>query len=457
MKIHHRLIVCLAVLVALAAALPGCGPRIGDGSERVMNSTTFERDKATYPDPTLLFTEYRLKPGDVLDVLFQIRTWELKEKFTLTVDDIVNVKFVDLPELNEEQNVNPDGFIYLPYIGGVKVADRTVQDVTDEVRSRFNQVLRDPKVYITVPEFSSHIKELKADLHTAPRGLSRLVTIRPDGIVTFPLIGDVVAAHKTIPELLSEVGVMYDDFLTGLHVNLFLEESQGAVVYVMGAVNTPGAIEIQTPITVLDAIARTGGMLSTASPSNLIIFRKPVPHRKVEEMPAAEQPKRLVLCCPGSDGAMEEPTYRDVKPNETLPDRTLIARGYDLEEAMHASSSGEHFWLKPDDIVFVPRRQTAKWGEIMREIADIFLFNGWGVGFGADLLDDPLFDLVPNKSENYSLTPDNQREARDFNRALANDFDTTLIENNTSTAPGAGAGAGTAGTPGNAAGTAVTP
>ena len=408
MTMHRRLHLLSLLLVAAVLSLAACGPRLGDGQERAMNSTTFDRDKPTYPAADFIFTEYRLKPGDMLDVLFQIRTWELKDKFTLTVDDLVQVKFVDLPELNEEQNVTPNGYIYLPYIGGVQVAGRTVDDVTQEIRGRFSSILRTPEIYITVPEFSSHIRELKADLHTAPRGLSRLVTIRPDGIVTLPLIGDVMAAHKTIPELHKEIDVMYDNFLTGLHVDLFLEQSTGAVVYVMGAVNAPGSMDIRTPITVLDAVARAGGLTTQARPSKIVVFRKPLPNRRVEEMPPAEQPKRLVLCCPGND--VEEPPMRVVDPKEQLPDRTLMARGYDLEKAMHGEDTGEHFWLKPDDIVFVPRRETAKWGEIMREVADIFLFNGWGISFGADLLDDPLIDLVPGKSVNYSESPDGKAE-----------------------------------------------
>lgn len=405
---YRRVAMMLLLLAALLAQ--ACGPRVGNQQEVKLNSTTFERDKPHYPAPDFIFKEYRLKPGDQLDVLFQIRTWELKENFTLTVDDMVTVKFVDLPELNEEQNINPDGMIYLPYIGGVKAAGRTVADVTAEVKQRYTPMLRDPQVYITVPEFSSHIKELKADLHTAPRGLSRLVSIRPDGIVTLPLIGDVRAAHKTIPELHKEVDVMYDNFLTGLHVDLFLERSTGAVVYVLGAVNTAGVVDIQTPVTVMDAIARAGGLTTTADPSRLVIFRKPLPHRKVEEMPMEEQPKKLVLCCPAGEEEAPMPV-KDVKPEQTLGDRTMLARGYNLEKAMHADRKGEIFWLMPDDIVFVPRRETAKWAEIMREIANIFLFNGWGVGLGGDLLDDPLIDLVPGKSENYSLSPGDKVDA----------------------------------------------
>ncbi|MCA1945719.1 MAG: polysaccharide biosynthesis/export family protein, partial [Desulfovibrio sp.] len=160
MTMHRRLHLHSLLLVAVVLSLAACGPRLGDGQERAMNSTTFDRDKPTYPAADFIFTEYRLKPGDMLDVLFQIRTWELKDKFTLTVDDLVQVKFVDLPELNEEQNVTPNGYIYLPYIGGVQVAGRTVEDVTQEIRGRFSSILRTPEIYITVPEFSSHIREL---------------------------------------------------------------------------------------------------------------------------------------------------------------------------------------------------------------------------------------------------------------------------------------------------------
>ncbi len=411
---HYLSLPCLAAsLLALLLAF-GCSRTLPEHQEVKMETTTFEADRDKYPAADFLFREYRLKPGDVLDVLFQIRTWELKDKFTISVDDLVHVKYVDLPELNEQQNVTPDGTIALPYIGQVMVAGRRVTDVTEEVRQRYQGILRDPNIYITVPQYSSHIRELKADLHTAPRGLSRLVTVRPDGVVTFPLIGDVFVAHRTMPEVLQEVDEMYNNFLPGLHVNLFLQEDSGSLVYVLGAVRAPGAVAMRKPITVAQAVTLAGSYETSADPSRVMLFRRPEPGKRMKELP--EPPKKIVLCC-GEDDMMD--AAEPVRADEEVPEKFIMATRHNLTSTL--SADGQFFWLRPDDIVFVPYRTTYEWSLIMREVADIFLFNGWNIGLGADLFDDPLIDNIPGKSPNY----DDEEDFRGFPETETPTFNTT--------------------------------
>jgi len=146
--------------------------------------------------PFDVFTEYRISPGDILDVLFQIQTWVEKKNFKLGVDHLVSVSFVHSPELNVEQTVRPDGKITLPYVGEVYVVGKTIEEITRDLKKDFSTILQSPDIYVMVPEFNSAIKELKKDLHTAPRGLSRLSTVRPDGYATFPMLGDVKSGRK---------------------------------------------------------------------------------------------------------------------------------------------------------------------------------------------------------------------------------------------------------------------
>jgi len=309
------------------------------GREVTLEKTTFSFNQDVYPFD--LFPEYRLMSGDVLDVLFQIRTWIEKEKFKLAIDHVITIKFIHAPELNETQRIRPDGSISLPYLGKIRVIDKTVSELSTELKKRYSHILQNPDLYVVVPEFRSRIKELKRDLHTAPRGLSRLVTVRPDGHVTFPMVGDVFVANKTIPEVNESLNEMYDKILPGLHVDLFLEKHAGSLIYVMGKVTTPGAYRILKYISVLEALTLAGGYLPGAKLDSIIVLRR---HEK-----------------------------------------KIVATRVNLLDALDLNSNSKLFYLQPDDIVYVPKTWISSTAEVMNDVADVIMFRGWGVTFGRDI------------------------------------------------------------------------
>jgi polysaccharide export outer membrane protein len=284
--------------------------------------------------PYNLFPEYRIKPGDLLDVLYQMRTWTKKDKFKIAIDHTVSVKFVHSPELNETQIIRPDGNITLPYLGEVSPVGMTVVEFTNLLKKNYANILKNPEIYVTIPEFQRNIKELKADLHTAPRGLSRLVTVRPDGQATFAMIGHLDVAGRTVPKVNKELNKLYDEMMPGLHCDLFLEKHSGSVIYVVGEVKLPGAYNIIKPISVLEAIALAGSHIPGAKLSSVIIARR----------------------------------------NEDK----VIATRLNLKKVLTLKEKSKFFYLQPDDIVYVPRTFIKTAADVMNDIASIFMFRGWG-------------------------------------------------------------------------------
>jgi len=210
---YRAVLVYFFILLAGCIALSSCAGKNEAGNQLLEKTEVFAIVDENYPTPLGLFPEYRISPGDVLDILFQIRTWRKNEQFNLEIDHTISVKFVHMPELNETQRIRPDGNISLPYIGNVAVLGKSLTQLTQELKNRYKTILRDPDIYITVPEFRSRIKELKKDLHTSSRGLSRIVTVRPDGYATFPLAGDVFVADRSIPSVKKILDSIYDRFL----------------------------------------------------------------------------------------------------------------------------------------------------------------------------------------------------------------------------------------------------
>jgi polysaccharide export outer membrane protein len=325
-------------LVSLLAA--GCASEPKHrGREVEMDEVTFSFDKQDKKFD--LFTEYHVVPGDILDVLYQVKTWLEQEDFKLGVDHVISVKFPRLPELNETQSVRPDGMVTLPFLGDRYVVGRTVKDLTAELKTEYAKHVKDAELYVVVPEFRSAIKELKADLHTAPRGLSRLVTVRPDGFCTFGMIGDVFVADKTLPEINDILNKKYRSVLPGLSVDLFLEQHEGSVVYVLGEVGSPGAHKILRPTAVVEVLALAGNPLPTAKLSSVVVVRR-----------------------------------RDNK---------MVGTKVNLNRALSLRKGGQFFFLKPDDIVFVPKRMITRVAEVVRDIEQIVMFRGWGISLGYSL------------------------------------------------------------------------
>lgn len=345
-----RGVVVVALLVCSILVACSSAPLVPD-EEAVLSRTTFDEDREQLI--VNRFPAYLIQPGDLLDVLFQIQTWVEKERFEVEVDHTLEVKFTHAPELNERQRVRPDGTISLPYLGRFTVIDKSIEELEEELAEEYAAVLRDPEIQVVVTEFRAAIKELKQDLHTAPRGLSRLAQVRPDGMVTFPLIGEMLVAGRTIGDTNREMNERYDELIPGLHVDLFLEKPSGSNVYVVGEVQAPGAYAALKPMPIMQAISLAKGYLPGARLDSVVVVRR--------------------------------------YPEEVVATRVNVAA------ALKGRESASLFFLQPDDVVIVPKTRLAKAAQVAGYLAEAVMFRGWGYNLTYrlddkdDLLEDEVF------------------------------------------------------------------
>jgi polysaccharide export outer membrane protein len=75
--------------------------------------------------------------------------------YTVQVGDVLEFAFFKNTELNQTRTVGPDGSVALQLIGGVKVADRTLAEITEEVTTRYARELTQPQVTVAVKDFGS--------------------------------------------------------------------------------------------------------------------------------------------------------------------------------------------------------------------------------------------------------------------------------------------------------------
>lgn len=104
--------------------------------------------------------------------------------------------------------------------------------------------------------------------------LSKVVTVRPDGKISLPLIGDVQTAGQTaeqVREAITEKLTPY--YKESPQVSLIVKEVNSYVIYVMGEVQRPAQYIVKRGTTFLQAVALAGGFTPFASTNDIIILR----------------------------------------------------------------------------------------------------------------------------------------------------------------------------------------
>jgi protein involved in polysaccharide export with SLBB domain len=115
--------------------------------------------------------------------------------------------------------------------------------------------------------------EIEVATPTAPE-LTRTVKVGPDGRVTLPLIGQVMAADRTLSELEAEAAAAYGTQLIRPVVEVTLKQAGPIRVWVDGEVKTPGVYEMVGDIDAYQAVIMAGGFQPTARSDEVALIRR---------------------------------------------------------------------------------------------------------------------------------------------------------------------------------------
>jgi polysaccharide biosynthesis/export protein len=130
------------------------------------------------------------------------------------------------------------------------------------------------------------------------------LVVRPDGKVSFPLIGDVEAGGLTTAQAKELVQVKVRDYIPGAVADVGVAQLGSLQYYVVGKVAKPGMFNVSKPINVLQALALAGGLSTFAKENQISILRN---H--------------------GSETARLPFNYDDVKKGKNLEQNILLNRG----------------------------------------------------------------------------------------------------------------------------------
>lgn len=104
--------------------------------------------------------------------------------------------------------------------------------------------------------------------------LLKQVLVRPDGGISFPLVGNTMAAGKSITELQENISSRLQKYIPDPVVSVSILSLDGNKIYVIGQVTRPGEIIATRYMDVVQALSVAGGMTPYASNNKIKILRR---------------------------------------------------------------------------------------------------------------------------------------------------------------------------------------
>ena len=106
------------------------------------------------------------------------------------------------------------------------------------------------------------------------QALQREVVVPPDGVISFPLVGDINVNGMTVTDLRSILKDRLQEFIRDATVTVTFRSVISQMAYVIGKVNNPGRFPIDMDTTVMQVLAMAGGLNAFADGDEIKIIRR---------------------------------------------------------------------------------------------------------------------------------------------------------------------------------------
>ena len=256
--------------------------------------------------------EYRMGPGDVLEIVYHLKYEKTADDYRLEVQDRISINLPFYPQYSSSALVRSDGKITAPLIGDLSAESKTPMELAAELNREYKKYLLQPAVTVALEEFNVKVAELKKAITTAARGQSKIAPVSPDGRISFPLIGGMQVQGFTVAQVEKTINESYAKQVRNLNITLILLEIHHPKLYVIGEVEKPGAYDISSVPKVLNALTLSGGFKKSGELEEIAIFR---------------------------NEGLERP----------------ISFKVDIKTALRTGVSLTNIKLKPGDIIYVPK------------------------------------------------------------------------------------------------------
>jgi len=146
---------------------------------------------------------------------------------------------------------------------------------------------------------------------------SATVKVQPNGMVSFPLVGDIEVKNMGLFEFRDLFAKKLDKYIVDPQVIIQVTLSMSNKVYVLGEVRKPGIYSLDEPRTISEAISHAGGFTYNAKKQGVVLMRK------------------------GADGVTTKPV------------------AFDIDMIMNGEEPEKDVYLQRGDVVYVPLSNVA--------------------------------------------------------------------------------------------------
>ena len=103
--------------------------------------------------------------------------------------------------------------------------------------------------------------------------LSGTILVRPDGMISLALLGDVQAAGLTPLQLSGQISTKLKKYIQDPNVSVVISQIHSKVIYLLGEIVKRGPVEMTPGMTLLEAIASAGGLTDFANTKKMYLLR----------------------------------------------------------------------------------------------------------------------------------------------------------------------------------------
>lgn len=135
------------------------------------------------------------------------------------------------------------------------------------------RVTRHPFVIQPSEDYTIGLQDVLAINVWKESEISRTVPVRPDGKISLPLVGGILANGLTPAQLEEKIAEKLSDYVSDPEVTVIVQAINSRKFNMVGQIASPGTYDLTGRLTVLDAIAQAGGPVDFAKVKKIYILR----------------------------------------------------------------------------------------------------------------------------------------------------------------------------------------
>jgi len=275
--------------------------------------------------------DYRIEVGDQMEVRLTAPLGDTMD-YKIDVGDLIGISFLNNWPLNSNRTVRPDGYITMPEVGDVKAAGLTAFELNRKLTTLYAKtgiIEGEPRITVNVdfsnpdrlenmsrdvvvrPDGAIRVPGLKEDVHIAGltveeaskaieekagavlrngpevalivfpfinnalTAMNGVYTVRPDGRISVPKLGDVQVAGYSVEEIRKDLNDMASEVIFNkVDASVDLASATGSRIYVGGEVGVNGVYPLDGAPTALQAIVMAAGPNNNSRLNSVLVIRR---------------------------------------------------------------------------------------------------------------------------------------------------------------------------------------